>query len=191
MGRGMILASDLSKSGTWSKEAKLSQAPWASGRPCLAGAHWQPCSSLGRDQAVCGTVDSVLLGLSCGSPCLAFSLVPQAQIVFLEAERSLRSGVWLSCGLWYPRSQLPLRQCPALRSGEINTGCLLTRLRRKMVLLERHHLAGPQGPVARPLLGKGPLGDTEAAGPGGSICGSGGPHFHCELPAAASPNCSL
>lgn len=37
MGRGMILASDLSKSGTWSKETKLSQAPWASGRTCLAG----------------------------------------------------------------------------------------------------------------------------------------------------------
>lgn len=61
-----------------------------------------------------------------------------------------------------------------------------------MVLLERHHLAGPQGPVARPLLGKGPLEDSEAAGPGGSICGSGGPHFHCELlAAAASSNCSL
>lgn len=59
--RSMSLASDLSKFGTWSKEAKLSQAPWASGRPCLAGAHWQSCSSHGRGgtQLYSGTVGSV------------------------------------------------------------------------------------------------------------------------------------
>lgn len=103
MGRGMILASDLSKSGTWSKETKLSQAPWASGRPCLAGG---PLASMlhAPEGPSCTWDSGFCLAWPERTALSDFLPVPQAQIVFLEAERSLQPGVWLSCGLWYPRS---------------------------------------------------------------------------------------
>lgn len=144
MAGDMVLASDLTKAGTWSREVKavlcLAKPPGPQGG--LSGAHWQPCSSLGRDSAVSGTVGLVSLGLS-RSPHLSSSPVPQHRFFFLEAERSLQPGVWLSCVLWY--SEVPT--FPAWRIGEKDAGCLLlTGLRRKMTLLKDTTLLGPRDP---------------------------------------------
>lgn len=70
---------------------------------------------------------------------------------------------------------------------------LLRGLRKKMVSSERHRPPGPQGPMVRPLSGKGSLGTMRLQAQGAPSVALTGltPTMSCELRAAASSNCSL